>query len=206
MHTTTLRLFGLTVALLIAVPAVHAQRLANWRPYVAAGRDVQLLNRSDATRAVFVMAGFAWQKPESDAGLRAYAIFNTWNDGSVERDQYGCDESCQYGDDWLGLGLDGTLDMADLGDGRLRPYLLSGASVYGLWDAFRRGEICTTGVPSSCTEVSGGQFSMAFHGGTGFAFRAGSRTVTLESRFEIRMRDIPGTTQVGLPIVLGIRF
>ena len=202
----TLRVLGLTASLFVIAAAADAQRLANWRPYVAAGRDFQVIDRSDATRAVFVMAGFAWQRPESDAGLRAYAVFNTWNGGSRQQDPSRCDESCQYEDDLLGLGIDGTRDIADLGEGRLRPYLLTGASVFGLWEAFRRGGDCDASVTVDCAEIGARRFSMAIHGGTGFALRSGRRTVTLESRVEIRARELPGTAQVAFPIVLGIRF
>ena len=215
MRTTTLRTFGLFTALLVAVPSIRAQEVTPPRPFVSAGMDMVLFDGSTFTPSIFGMGGFAWQNSKSRAGLRLYATFNHESQTNHDWFQYGCSDQCRSETrvNSLGLGVDGTFDLTT---GRVRPYLLSGASLMYTRSSYRRNYACTSG-PSApdCAVVAGGGPTYRFggpgvglHAGAGLAFRTGSRTITLESRMEMRIRgdNGPDTRQAALPLVLGIRF
>ena len=213
MRTTTLRTFGLFAALLVAIPSIRAQQIAR-RPFAAAGMDMVLFDGSTFTPSVFGMAGFAWQNPNSRGGLRAYATFNHKSRTNSDWYQYGCDDRCEseHRDNSLGLALDGTFDLTK---GRIRPYLLSGGSIFRHWNSYRANYACNSGSGTpDCAVVAGGgptyrrsDFAVGLHGGAGFAINAGSRTITLESRFQVRFDETSGPyAQAALPLLLGIRF
>ena len=214
MRKPTLRTLGLYAAALLAVPAVEAQRVTHRRPFAAAGMDMVLFDGDTFTPSVFGMAGFAWQNPLGRGGLRAYATFNHRSRTSSSQFLYGCDARCESErrDNSLGLALDGTLDLTR---GRIRPYLLSGASIFRSWNSYRQNYACTSGPGTpDCAVVAGGgptyrqaDFGVGLHGGAGFAFNAGSRTITLESRLQVRFDDNGGPyARAALPLLFGIRF
>lgn len=215
MRTTTLRTLGLFAALLVLVKAARAQEITQRRPFAAAGMDMVLFEGDTFTPSIFGMGGLAWQHPTSRNGRRVYATFNHRSRTNDDGFLFGCEGQCRSETRSIsgGLGLESTIDLTR---GRIRPYLLSGASLFRTWSSVRRNYVCNDGGGApNCAIVAGGgptyRFSgagLGLHAGGGFAIRWGSRTLTLESRFEIRTIGDggPNSEQAALPLLLGIRF